>query len=71
LYLIVRVIEECFEKSGENQEAKLAEVTVLSLSLELAGVHFSDLSPKRLLMEPVFVVIFEAVNFSNYLRKIR
>jgi hypothetical protein len=59
------------EKYGENQEDKLAEVTVLPSSLELAGVHFSDLSPKRLLMEPVCEVLFEAVYFSNHPRKIR
>jgi hypothetical protein len=38
------------EKSRENQENELAEVTVVPSSLELAGVHFSDLSPKRLLV---------------------
>jgi hypothetical protein len=69
LYFIVRVIEEYLEKSGENQEDELAEVTVLPSSLELASVHFSDLSPKRLLMEPVCAVIFEAVYFRNHLRK--
>jgi hypothetical protein len=59
------------DKSGQNQEDELAEVTVLPSSLELAGVHVSDLSSKWLLMEPVCAVLFEAVYTSNLLRKKR
>jgi hypothetical protein len=40
LYLSIRVIKKWLEKSGENQEDELAEVTVVPSPLELEGVHF-------------------------------